>query len=275
MSIRLYKSYTPGTRNRALSTFSEITKTKPEKSLLQKNQRSKGRNNRGIITIRHRGGGHKRRYRIIDFKRNKYGIEGTVAAIEYDPNRNARIALIYYTDGEKRYILQPKNLEVGNSIMSGSGSLLNVGNSLPLAEIPLGTSIHNIELIPKRGGQIVRSGGTSAKILAKEGDYITLRLPSKEIRLVRKECFATIGEVSNNDVFLVKSGKAGRTRWLGKRPTVRGSVMNPCDHPHGGGEGRAPIGRTRPLTPWGKPALGMKTRKTKNLSDAYILRRRS
>jgi large subunit ribosomal protein L2 len=275
MSIRLYKSYTPGTRNRALSTFSEITKTKPEKSLLQKNQRSKGRNNRGIITIRHRGGGHKRRYRIIDFKRNKYGIEGTVAAIEYDPNRNARIALIYYIDGEKRYILQPKNLEVGNSIISGSGSLLKVGNSLPLEEIPLGTSIHNIELIPKRGGQIVRSGGTSAKILAKEGDYITLRLPSKEIRLVRKECFATIGEVSNNDVFLVKSGKAGRTRWLGKRPTVRGSVMNPCDHPHGGGEGRAPIGRTRPLTPWGKPALGMKTRKTKNLSDAYILRRRS
>lgn len=275
MSIRLYKSYTPGTRNRALSTFSEITKTKPEKSLLQKNQRSKGRNNRGIITIRHRGGGHKRRYRLMDFNRNKYGIEGKVAAIEYDPNRNARIALIYYVDGEKRYILQPKNLEVGNRIMSGSGSLLNVGNSLPLEEIPLGTSIHNIELIPNRGGQIVRAGGTSAKILAKEGDYITLRLPSKEIRLVRKECFATIGEVSNNDAFLVKSGKAGRTRWLGKRPTVRGSVMNPCDHPHGGGEGRAPIGRTRPLTPWGKPALGIKTRKRKNLNDAYILRRRS
>jgi large subunit ribosomal protein L2 len=275
MSIRLYKSYTPGTRNRALSTFSEITKTKPEKILLQKNQRSKGRNNRGIITIRHRGGGHKRRYRIIDFKRNKYGIEGKVTAIEYDPNRNARIALIYYGDGEKRYILQPKNLEVGDKIMSGAGSLLNVGNSLSLEEIPLGTSIHNIELIPNRGGQIVRSGGTSAKILAKEGDYITLRLPSKEIRLVRKECFATIGEVSNNDAFLVKSGKAGRTRWLGKRPTVRGSVMNPCDHPHGGGEGRAPIGRTRPLTPWGKPALGMKTRKSKKLSDAYILRRRS
>lgn len=275
MSIRLYKSYTPGTRNRALSTFSEITKTKPEKSLLQKNQRSKGRNNRGIITIRHRGGGHKRRYRIMDFNRNKYGIEGKVAAIEYDPNRNARIALIYYVDGEKRYILQPKNLEVGNSIISGSGSLLNVGNSLPLEEIPLGTSIHNIELIPNRGGQLVRSGGTSAKILAKEGDYITLRLPSKEIRLVRKECFATIGEVSNNDAFLIKSGKAGRTRWLGKRPTVRGSVMNPCDHPHGGGEGRAPIGRTRPLTPWGKPALGIKTRKRKNLNDVYILRRRS
>jgi len=274
MSIRLYKSYTPGTRNRALSAFSEITKAKPERSLIQKNHRNKGRNNRGVITIRHRGGGHKRRYRLIDFKRNKYGIEGIVAAIEYDPNRNARIALIHYTDGEKRYILHPKNLNVNDTIISGSGSSFTVGNTLPLNEIPLGTSIHNIELIPNRGGQLVRAGGTSAKLLAKEGDYVTLRLPSKEIRLLRKECFATIGEVSNNDAFLVQSGKAGRTRWLGKRPTVRGSVMNPCDHPHGGGEGRAPIGRTRPLTPWGKPALGMKTRKRKKLSDAYILRRR-
>ena len=275
MSIRLYKSYTPGTRNRALSSFSEITKAKPEKSLIRKNHRSKGRNNRGVITVRHRGGGHKRLYRLIDFKRNKYGIEGVVAAIEYDPNRNARIALIHYKDGEKRYILQPKNLNVGDTIVSGSGSALNIGNTLPLEELPLGTSVHNIELIPNRGGQIVRAGGTSAKILAKEGDYVTLRLPSKEIRLIRKECLATIGEVSNNDAFLVQSGKAGRTRWLGKRPAVRGSVMNPCDHPHGGGEGRAPIGRTRPLTPWGKPALGMKTRKHKKLSDAYILRRRS
>lgn len=275
MSIRLYKSYTPGTRNRALSSFSEITKAKPERSLIRKNHRNKGRNNRGVITIRHRGGGHKRRYRLIDFKRRKYGIEGITAAIEYDPNRNARIALINYTDGEKRYILQPKDLNVGDKIMSGSGSSLNIGNSLPLGEIPLGTSIHNIELIPNRGGQIVRAGGTSAKLLAREGDYITLRLPSKEIRLIRKECFATIGEVSNNEAFLVQSGKAGRTRWLAKRPTVRGSVMNPCDHPHGGGEGRAPIGRTRPLTPWGKPALGMKTRKKKKLSDAYILRRSS
>jgi large subunit ribosomal protein L2 len=275
MSIRLYKSYTPGTRNRALSAFTEITKAKPEKSLIQKNHRNKGRNNRGVITIRHRGGGHKRRYRIIDFKRNKYGIEGIVGSIEYDPNRNARIALINYKDGEKRYILHPKNLNVGNSIISGSNSPLTIGNSLPLEEIPLGTSIHNIELIQNRGGQIVRAGGTSAKILAKEGNYITLRLPSKEIRLIRKECFATIGEVSNNDAFLVQSGKAGRTRWLGRRPVVRGSVMNPCDHPHGGGEGRAPIGRTRPLTPWGKPALGMKTRKRKKLSDAYILRRSS
>lgn len=275
MSIRFYKSYTPGTRNRALSSFSEITKSKPEKTLTKKNHRNKGRNNRGVITIRHRGGGHKRLYRMIDFKRQKYGVEGIVAAIEYDPNRNARIALIHYIDGEKRYILQPKNLNVGDRILSGSGSLLKIGNSLPLEEIPLGTSVHNIELIPNKGGQIVRAGGTSAKILAKEGNYITLRLPSKEIRLVRKECFATIGEVSNNDAFLVQSGKAGRTRWLGRRPVVRGSVMNPCDHPHGGGEGRAPIGRTRPLTPWGKPALGMKTRKNKKLSDAYILRRRS
>ena len=274
MSIRLYKSYTPGTRNRALSAFTEITKAKPERSLIQKNHRSKGRNNRGVITIRHRGGGHKRRYRLIDFKRQKFGIEGIVAAIEYDPNRNARIALIHYKDGEKRYILHPKDLKVGDTIVAGSGSPLNIGNSLPLTEIPLGSAIHNIELIPNKGGQLVRAGGTAARILAKEGDYITLRLPSKEIRLLRKECFATIGEVSNNDAFLVQSGKAGRTRWLGKRPTVRGSVMNPCDHPHGGGEGRAPIGRTRPLTPWGKPALGMKTRKRKKLSDAYILRRR-
>ena len=275
MAIRLYKSYTPGTRNRALSDFSEITKSTPEKSLIRKNHRNKGRNNRGIITIRHRGGGHKRRYRLIDFKRRKIDIEGRVVAIEYDPNRNARIALIHYSDGEKRYILQPKNLNVGDSIYSGSNISLNIGNSMPLEEIPLGTSIHNIELIPNKGGQIVRSGGTSAKILAKEGNYVTLRLPSKEIRLLRKECFATIGEISNNDVFLVQSGKAGRTRWLGIRPTVRGSVMNPCDHPHGGGEGRAPIGRTRPLTPWGKPALGIRTRKNKKLSDAYILRRRA
>lgn len=275
MSIRLYKSYTPGTRNRALSNFSELTKAKPEKSLLKKNHRKKGRNNRGVITTRHRGGGHKRRYRLIDFRRNKYGIQGQVAAIEYDPNRNARIALIHYADGEKSYILHPKNLNVGDNIWSGSNSSLNIGNTLPLMEIPLGSSIHNIELIPTKGGQIVRAAGTSAKILAKEGDYVTLRLPSKEIRLLRKECLATLGEISNNEAFLVKSGKAGRTRWLGKRPTVRGSVMNPCDHPHGGGEGRAPIGRTRPLTPWGKPALGMKTRKKKKLSDTYILRRPS
>jgi len=274
MSIRLYKSYTPGTRHRALSAFTEITKAKPEKSLIKKNHRNKGRNNRGVITIRHRGGGHKRRYRQIDFGRNKYGINGTVTSIEYDPNRNARISLISYSDGEKRYILHPKGLNVGDTILSGAGSSFTVGNTLPLSEIPLGTSVHNLELIPNKGGQLVRAAGTSAKILAKEGDYVTLRLPSKEIRLLRKECFATIGEISNNDAFLVQSGKAGRTRWLGKRPAVRGSVMNPCDHPHGGGEGRAPIGRTRPLTPWGKPALGIKTRKNNKLSDNYILRRR-
>jgi len=275
MSIRLYKAYTPGTRNRALSAFSEITTNKPEKSLLRKNHRKKGRNNRGVITIRHRGGGHKRRYRLIDFNRNKYNIEGTVVSIEYDQNRNARIALINYADGEKRYILHPNNITVGDKIISGSGASLNIGNTLPLEEIPLGTSIHNIELIPRKGGQIVRAAGTSAKILAKEGNYVTLRLPSKEVRLIRKECFATIGELSNNDAFLIQSGKAGRTRWLGKRPTVRGSVMNPCDHPHGGGEGRTPIGRSRPVTPWGKPALGIKTRKTKKASNAYILRRRA
>lgn len=275
MSIRLYKSYTPGTRNRALLTFSEITTNKPEKTLIRKNHQKKGRNNQGRITIRHRGGGHKKKYRLIDFHRNKHQVEATVSSIEYDPNRNARIALINYLDGEKRYILHPNNINVGDKIISGSGVSLNIGNTLPLEEIPLGTSIHNIELIPKRGGQIVRSAGTSAKILAKEGDYVTLRLPSKEIRLIRKECFATIGEVSNNEAFLVQSGKAGRTRWLGKRPTVRGSVMNPCDHPHGGGEGRTPIGRSRPLTPWGKPALGIKTRKPKKISNFYILRRRA
>ena len=274
MAIRLYRAYSPGTRFRSTLDFSDLTKTKPERRLTIGKKYFAGRNNRGVITLRGRGGGHKRRYRMIDFKRNKYGIEGIVASIEYDPNRNARIALIHYKDGEKRYILHPKNLNIGDSILAGIGSPLNIGNTLPLMEIPLGSSIHNIELIPNKGGQLVRAGGTSAKILAKEGNYVTLRLPSKEIRLIRQECFATVGEISNNDAFLIQSGKAGRTRWLGKRPTVRGSVMNPCDHPHGGGEGRAPIGRTRPLTPWGKPALGRKTRKRKKLSDAYILRRR-
>ena len=273
MTIRLYKSYTPGTRTRVLSAFTEITTNKPEKSLICKNQRNKGRNNRGIITIRHRGGGHKKKYRYIDFKRNKFDIKAIVTSIEYDPNRNARIALLTYTDGEKRYILHVNNLKVGDIVTSGLTASVSIGNALPLDKIPLGTSIHNIELIPSRGGQIVRAAGTSAKILAKEGNYVTLRLPSKEIRLIRKQCFATVGEISHNEAFLIKSGKAGRTRWLGKRPTVRGSVMNPCDHPHGGGEGRAPIGRTRPLTPWGKPALGVKTRKNKLPSNNYILRR--
>jgi len=274
MSIRLYKSYTPGTRNRALSSFDEITAAKPEKTLIRNNHRKKGRNNRGVITVRHRGGGHKRKYREIDFRRNKHNVDAIVASIEYDPNRNARIALLHYEDGEKRYVLHPNTVAVGDSIISGQDVPFAVGNCLPLDQIPLGTSIHNVELIPNRGGQLVRAAGTSARILAKEGDYVTLRLPSKEVRLIRKECFATIGEISFNDAFLVRSGKAGRTRWLGRRPVVRGSVMNPCDHPHGGGEGRAPIGRTRPLTPWGKPALGMKTRKKKKASSSYIIRRR-
>jgi large subunit ribosomal protein L2 len=274
MSIRFYKSYTPSTRGRALSDFSEVTTSKPEKSLIRRNHQKKGRNNRGVITIRHRGGGHKKKYREIDFHRKKYSVEAIIKSIEYDPNRNARIALVHYQDGEKRYILHPNTTKVGDKIISGYGVPLNIGNTLPLEEIPLGTSIHNIELIPKKGGQLVRCAGTSAKILAKEGNYITLRLPSKEIRLIRKECFATIGELGNNEAFLVRSGKAGRTRWLGKRRTVRGSVMNPCDHPHGGGEGRALIGRSRPLTPWGKPALGIKTRKRKKTTNKYILRSR-
>ena len=274
MSIRLYKAYTPGTRNRTLFSFDEITKNEPEASLIRKNHRNKGRNNRGIITIRHRGGGHKRCYRVVDFRRNKPKIEAKVISIEYDPNRNARIALVHYIDGEKRYILHPNNLTVGDLICSGSEAPLKIGNALPLNKIPLGTSVHNIEFIPNKGGQIVRAAGTSAKILAKEGNYVTLRLPSKEIRLVRKECFATIGEISNNDAFLVQSGKAGRTRWLGKRPTVRGSVMNPCDQTHGGGEGRSPIGRVRPVSLWGKPALGKRTRKQTKYSDQYIIKRR-
>lgn len=274
MTIRIFKPNTPGTRNRGVSSFNEITKNKPEKLLTVSNHRVRGRNNQGRITIRHRGGGHKKLYRLIDFKRNKYDILGRVASIEYDPNRNARIALINYEDGEKRYILYPQNLKIDSYISSGSSAEIEIGNSLALADIPLGLDVHNIELIPKRGGQIVRAAGTSAKILAKEGQYVTLRLPSKEIRLIRKECFATIGIVGNNDSSNMTIGKAGRTRWLGIRPTVRGVVMNPCDHPHGGGEGRSPVGRKRPVTPWGKPALGIKTRKNNKASDIYIVRRR-
>mgnify|MGYP000423035507 FL=1 len=274
MVIRIYKPNTPGTRNRGVASFYEITKNKPEKSLLKKNHRKKGRNNRGVITIRHRGGGHKRRYRAIDFKRNKHDILGRVASIEYDPNRNARISLLHYEDGEKRYIIAPQNVKVGTNLMSGPNADIQIGNSLPLAEIPLGLEVHNIELIPNRGGQIVRAAGTSAKILAKEGKYVTVRLPSKEIRLIRNECYATIGVVSNGEDSNITIGKAGKKRWLGIRPTVRGVVMNPCDHPHGGGEGRSPIGRKRPITPWGKAALGVKTRKRNKPSDIYIVRRR-
>eukprot|EP01035_Chromulina_nebulosa_P024584 gene24584-32017_t len=259
MGIKIYKPYTSTTRNRSVLDFSTLSKIKPEKSLLTSNHRSKGRNNQGRITIRHKGGGHKRRYRIIDFKRNKYDVKGNVISIEYDPNRNANIALIQYEDGEKRYILHPEKLKIGDSIYSGSEYSFQVGNAFALKDIPLGTDVHNVELFPGKGGQIIRSAGTSAKILAKENDFVVLRLSSKEIRLFKKECFATIGKISNSDVYNVVLGKAGRKRWLGIRPTVRGSVMNPVDHPHGGGEGRCPIGKPRPLTPWGKPALGVKT----------------
>nr|QCI08932.1 ribosomal protein L2 [Wrangelia sp.] len=274
MAIRLYKAYTPGTRNRTVSTFAEITKDKPEKSLLKSKHRSKGRNNRGIITSRHRGGGHKKRYRIIDFKRNKFNIIGIVASIEYDPNRNARIALLNYVDGEKRYILHPRSLKIGNKVVSGENAPIEVGNALPLEYIPLGTAVHNIELKPNKGGQIVRAAGTYAQIVAKEGNTITLKLPSSEVRIINKKCYATIGQVGNIDASNISIGKAGRNRWLGKRPTVRGVVMNPIDHPHGGGEGRSPIGKSRPVSAWGKPALGQKTRPSKKYSNKYILRRR-
>jgi len=275
MVIRIYKPNTPGTRNRGVASFNEITtKNKPERSLITANHRARGRNNQGLITIRHRGGGHKRRYRVIDFKRNKHNIAARVASIEYDPNRNARISLLHYQDGEKRYILTAQNVKVGTTLMSGPDAEIQLGNSLPLENIPLGLEVHNIELIPGNGGQIVRAAGTSAKILAKEGKYVTLRLPSKEIRLIRKECYATIGVVSNAEHSNITIGKAGKKRWLGIRPTVRGVVMNPCDHPHGGGEGRSPIGRKRPITPWGKAALGVKTRKKRKASDIYIVRRR-
>jgi len=275
MAIKVYKPYTPTTRNKSNLDFSILTKIKPEKSLSVANQRAKGRNNQGRITTRHKGGGHKRCYRLIDFKRNKYDVEGKVVSIEYDPNRNANISLINYTDGEKRYILHPETLKIGDMISSGKTVSIQIGNALPLDLIPLGTDVHNVELFPGKGGQLVRAAGTSAKILAKENNFVVLRLSSKEIRLFKKECFATIGRVSNSDFYNVVSGKAGRNRWLGIRPTVRGSVMNPVDHPHGGGEGRCPIGKPRPLTPWGKPALGIKTRKRKNKSDIFIIRSRS
>jgi len=274
MAIRIYKSITPGTRNRSVSDFTNLTKKKPEKSLLAKRVSKAGRNNRGIITIRHRGGGHKKRYRIIDFKRNKLEVEAKVASIEYDPNRNARIALLHYTDGEKRYILHPKKLTVGSIVISGPKVPIEIGNALPLSSIPLGTSIHNIELIPGRGGQIVRSAGTSAQVVAKEGNFVTLKMPSNEVRMVHSRCYATIGEVGNAEQKNLVLGKAGRKRCLGIRPTVRGVVMNPCDHPHGGGEGRSPIGRPKPVTPWGRPALGLKTRRNNKYSDFCIIRKR-
>jgi large subunit ribosomal protein L2 len=274
MGIKIYKPYTPTTRNRSVLDFSILSKIKPEKSLTIANHRAKGRNNKGRITIRHKGGGHKKLYRLIDFKRNKYDIKGKVLSIEYDPNRNANISLINYEDGEKRYILHPEKLKIGDTIFSGKNLPIEIGNALPLENIPLGTDVHNVELIPGKGGQLIRAAGSSAKILAKENNYVVLKLSSKEIRLFKKECFATIGKISNADFYNVVLGKAGRKRWLGVRPTVRGSVMNPVDHPHGGGEGRCPIGKPRPLTPWGKPALGRKTRKRKNKSDMFIIRSR-
>lgn len=274
MGIRIYRPYTPGTRERSVSDFAEITRSEPEKSLTKSRHRAKGRNNRGVITCRHRGGGHKRLYRIIDFRRDKRNIPAKVASIEYDPNRNARIALLYYQDGEKRYILHPAGLAVGTVIQAGPDAPIEVGNALPLSNIPLGTIVHNVELVPGKGGQIVRAAGTSAQVAAKEGNFVTLKLPSGEVRMIRRECYATIGQVGNADVRNTSLGKAGRTRHLGRRPEVRGSVMNPVDHPHGGGEGRAPIGRSGPVTPWGKPALGRKTRKKRKLSDALIVRRR-
>lgn len=274
MGIKQYKPTTPSRRHMTVSTFEEITKTKPEKSLTKKLVKRAGRNNQGKLTVRHQGGGHKRKYRIIDFKRNKDGVPGKVASIEYDPNRSANIALIHYQDGEKRYILAPHGLEVGNVIESGPDVDIRVGNALPLKHIPIGTVIHNIELKPGRGGQLVRAAGASAVLLGKEKKYAIVRLTSGETRMILAECRATIGQVGNLEHELITIGKAGRARWLGKRPVVRGSAMNPSDHPHGGGEGKAPIGRKSPVTPWGKPTLGYKTRKKNKPSDKYIIRRR-
>ena len=275
MAVRKYKATTNGRRNMSVLTYDELTGSAPEKSLLVSLSGKGGRNNKGQITVRHHGGGEKRKYRIIDFKRNKDNIPGKVATIEYDPNRSANIALINYVDGEKRYIIAPKDLEVGSVIMSGENVDIKVGNSLPLANIPVGTMVHNVELHPGHGGQLVRAAGASAQILGREERYVLLRLTSGEVRRVLANCRATVGTVGNIDYSLVNIGKAGRTRHMGVRPTVRGSVMNPNDHPHGGGEGRQPIGRKSPMTPWGKIALGMKTRKTKNKSNDLIVRRRN
>jgi len=274
MGIRFYRAYTPGTRNRSVSDFQEITKSKPEKSLTSSNHRARGRNNRGVITCQQRGGGHKRLYRQIDFRRNKQGVPATVFSVEYDPNRNARIALLHYKDGEKRYILHPRGLQVGESVISNVEAPIKVGNSLPIRSMPLGTEIHNIELQPGAGGQLARAAGSVAQIVAKEGEFATLRLPSGEVRLISLNCWGTVGQVGNIEASNLTIGKAGKKRWLGRRPKVRGSVKNPVDHPHGGGEGRCPIGRSRPVTPWGKPALGVRTRKPKRYSSRFIIRRR-
>ncbi len=274
MPIKNYKPTSAGRRGMTGLTFEEITRSKPERSLLAPLRKTGGRNFRGKVTVRHHGGGHKRRYRIIDFKRDKFGIPGRVASIEYDPNRTSRIALIVYPDGEKRYILAPVGLQVGDTVMSGTNAEVRPGNALPLENIPLGTLVHNVELQIGRGAQMVRSAGTAAQVLAKEGNYAQLRLPSGEVRMINLQCLATIGQVGNIEWSNIKLGKAGRSRWLGRRPTVRGSAMTPRDHPHGGGEGKAPIGLPGPKTPWGKPTLGYKTRRRKD-TDKYIVRRRS
>lgn len=275
MAIKIYKAITNGRRNMTSLDFAEITATKPEKSLLAPLPKKAGRNNQGKITVRHNGGGHKKQYRVIDFKRNKDNVPAKVATIEYDPNRSANIALLHYVDGEKRYIIAPKELTVGQVVVSGLEVDIKVGNALPLSNIPVGTLIHNIELKPGKGGQLVRSAGASAQVLGKEGKYVLVRLKSGEVRMILSTCRATIGEVGNEQHGLVNIGKAGRTRWLGKRPTVRGSVMNPNDHPHGGGEGRTSIGRKSPMSPWGKPTLGKKTRSKKARSNKFIVRARN
>ncbi len=275
MGIKKFKPTSPGVRQMTVSTFEEITKKEPEKSLLVPLKKHSGRNAQGKITIRHRGGGQRRHYRLIDFKRNKDNIPAKVAAIEYDPNRSANIALLTYADGEKRYIIAPNKLTVGDTVISGDNVDIKVGNALPLKSIPVGSVIHNIELKPGKGGQLVRSAGNSAQLMAKEGNYAQVRLPSGEVRVVRIECKATLGQVGNIDHENISIGKAGRTRHMGIRPTVRGSVMNPNDHPHGGGEGRSPVGRPSPVTPWGKPALGYKTRKKNKASDKFIIKKRN
>lgn len=272
MPVKKYKPTSPGRRGMSVSTFEEITRKTPEKSLIEPLKKHAGRNNQGRVTTRHRGGGHKRMYRIIDFKRNKPGVAAKVFSIEYDPNRSARIALLQYADGEKRYILAPVGIRVGDTLMSGPDAEIRTGNALPLRNIPLGTQVHNIELNPGQGGKMVRSAGASAQVLAKVGEQVQLRMPSGEVRIVRMDCMATLGQVGNVDHQNITIGKAGRNRYLGKRPTVRGSVMNPRDHPHGGGEGKAPIGG-QPKTPWGKPAMGYRTRRNKS-TDKYIVRRR-
>lgn len=273
MAVKVFKPTSPGRRGMTGSTFEDITQVGPERSLVVPLRKKSGRNVHGRITVRHRGGGHKRLYRLIDFKRDKRDIPARVTSIEYDPNRSARIALLVYADGEKRYIIAPLGLRVGDEVMSGGAAEIRAGNALPLENVPLGTMVHNVELEPGRGGQMVRAAGTSAQVMAKEGQYVTLRLPSGEIRLVRRECMATIGQVGNVDHGNIKLGKAGRRRWLGRRPQVRGSAMSPRDHPHGGGEGRTPIGLPGPKSPWGKPTLGKKTRRNKRTSK-YIVRRR-